>query len=71
MPIITYKLVLIVFFKIYFQMKATNFYTKEVIHDQRRRKGQNQMKFTKFYPEKYEFCSFLTKAQQLGDEKDK
>ena len=51
-------------------MKAMNFYTIEISHDQRRRKGQNQTKFTEFYPEKYEFYSFLTKAQQLLDEKD-
>ena len=51
-------------------MKATNFYAIEIICDQRRRKGQNQTKFAKFYPEKYEFCSFLTKARQLHDEKD-
>ena len=48
-------------------MKAMNFYAIEISHDQRRRKSWNQMKFTKFYPEKYEF---LTKAQQLHDEKD-
>ena len=51
-------------------MKAANFYTIEIIRDQRRRKGWNQMKFTKFYPEKYEFHSFLTQAQQLCDKKD-
>ena len=51
-------------------MKAVNFYTIEIICDQRRGKGQNQMKFTEFYSEKYEFYSFLTKAQQLHDEKD-
>ena len=51
-------------------MKAMNFYTIEIIHDQRRRKGRNQMKFAKFYPEKYEFHSFLTKARQPHDEKD-
>ena len=51
-------------------MKATNFYTIEIIRDQRRKKGQNQTKFTEFYPEKCKFYSFLTKAQQLHDKKD-
>ena len=36
-------------------MKDKNFYTIEIIDDQRRRKGQNQTKFTEFYPEKCEF----------------